>query len=262
MADESRTRSNVLLDKDPDPWSSSGMAYAHLPKRTFGEPRERVMRICGDCNGSGIDDGFGDDCAKCDGSGMVPTALTKPIGETADGPTDKQISFAVSLFGQLGTDEGMAREALAKMTKRQASTAIDSMLKQIALVKASARKTSAAATTQAPSGNGGGSGANVPEGRYAIENVDGALRFYQIDRPTEGKWAGYVFVNVLASDERHPVRNRAERDRILSVIGQNPQAASIRYGREIGACGRCGRTLTDEASRAAGIGPICAAKAW
>ncbi|MES2342166.1 MAG: DUF6011 domain-containing protein [Pseudomonadota bacterium] len=28
----------------------------------------------------------------------------------------------------------------------------------------------------------------------------------------------------------------------------------------MGECGRCGRTLTDEASRAAGIGPVCASK--
>jgi uncharacterized protein DUF6011 len=34
----------------------------------------------------------------------------------------------------------------------------------------------------------------------------------------------------------------------------------VRYGQELGECGHCGRTLTDEASRAAGIGPVCASK--
>jgi hypothetical protein len=38
--------------------------------------------------------------------------------------------------------------------------------------------------------------------------------------------------------------------------------SSIRYGLELGHCGRCGRELTNEASREAGIGPICAGKDW
>jgi len=33
--------------------------------------------------------------------------------------------------------------------------------------------------------------------------------------------------------------------------------AGPRYGRLIGDCCRCGRQLTDETSRALGIGPVC-----
>lgn len=39
------------------------------------------------------------------------------------------------------------------------------------------------------------------------------------------------------------------------------QSAQI-YGQELGHCGRCGRTLTNEASRYLGIGPECATKGW
>lgn len=100
----------------------------------------------------------------------------------------------------------------------------------------------------------------VPAGRYAIES-DGSLKFYVVDHGREGtKWEGYVFVSVQASDERYPIRNRSERERILSAIAADPAGASIRYGVEIGCCGVCGRTLTDEDSRAAGIGPVCAEK--
>lgn len=102
---------------------------------------------------------------------------------------------------------------------------------------------------------------DVPEGRYAVEGEDGTLKFYQVDRPTEGKWKGYVFVKVQASDELHPIRGRAAREAILAKIAEaGPEQASKRYGHEIGACGVCGRTLTDETSRANGIGPICASK--
>lgn len=99
----------------------------------------------------------------------------------------------------------------------------------------------------------------VPAGRYAIE-VDGTLKFYVVDRPTEGKWKGYTFVKVQASDDTFPVRNREARTAILAQISDDVEGAMLRYGREIGRCGHCGRTLTNEESRARGIGPVCAGK--
>lgn len=97
----------------------------------------------------------------------------------------------------------------------------------------------------------------VPSGRYAIER-EGTLKFYKVDRPTEGRWAGKTFVSVQASDELHSVRSYTERRAILVEIAKDSQAAMERYGRELGRCGHCGRTLTNEESRARGIGPVCA----
>lgn len=99
----------------------------------------------------------------------------------------------------------------------------------------------------------------VPAGRYAI-GEQGATKFYRVDKPTEGRWAGYVFVKVQASDEHHPVKNQAARLAILTAIAQDVRGALVRYGMEIGECGVCGRTLTDADSRAYGIGPICRGK--
>lgn len=99
---------------------------------------------------------------------------------------------------------------------------------------------------------------DVPAGRYAVNNEEGILRFYSVDRPDKGKWAGYVFVNVWASDERHPIRGNAAKKAILDkIIEAGPKEAAERFGREIGACAVCGRTLTDPVSREIGIGPIC-----
>jgi hypothetical protein len=100
-------------------------------------------------------------------------------------------------------------------------------------------------------------------GRYAI--LGGAMsedvvKFYKVDAPTEGRWAGYVFVKVQASDELHAIKNRDEKTRIIHEIAKDPEGAMLRYGRELGHCGHCGRTLTNEESRARGIGPICAGK--
>lgn len=99
----------------------------------------------------------------------------------------------------------------------------------------------------------------VPAGRYAVEWMgERGVKFYRVDRPTDGKWKGWTFVKVQASDEFWPVKGREERREILEAIAEDPQAASVLYGRAIGACGVCGRTLTDEESRERGIGPVCA----
>lgn len=104
-------------------------------------------------------------------------------------------------------------------------------------------------------------GFGVPAGRYAVVGEDRVTRFYKVDRPTEGKWKGYVFVKIQASDDLHPLRGKAARDNALSQIAAAGVQASMElYGRELGHCGHCGRTLTDEDSRARGIGPICYGK--
>lgn len=101
---------------------------------------------------------------------------------------------------------------------------------------------------------------DVPAGRYAVDNEDGDLRFYVVDRPTEGRWEGWIFLSVQASDEKHPIKGFAAKREILRKIAVDPAAASRRYGQELGHCGVCGRTLTNEVSREIGIGPICAGK--
>jgi Family of unknown function (DUF6011) len=99
---------------------------------------------------------------------------------------------------------------------------------------------------------------DVPAGRYALVDEHGTTKFYKVDRPDKGKWEGWTFLKALASDTEYPIRNEESRRAILAEIASDVQGALARYGHEIGACGVCGRTLTDEASRAAGIGPICA----
>lgn len=46
----------------------------------------------------------------------------------------------------------------------------------------------------------------------------------------------------------------------LNAIAADPAGEAVRYGRNTGECSCCGRELTDPASIAAGIGPICANK--
>lgn len=92
---------------------------------------------------------------------------------------------------------------------------------------------------------------DVPNGRYAIPGNDGALRFYSVKKGTYT-----TFVDVWASDAQYPIKAVPEKIRILQDIAADPDAGP-RFGREIGRCYVCGRTLTDETSRELGIGPIC-----
>ena len=105
--------------------------------------------------------------------------------------------------------------------------------------------------------------AEVPAGRYAVETEDGAtneLAFYKVDRPTEGRWAGYVFVKLMISDGEQRLSRAASQAVLAKIAAVGPEAASARYGHEIGECGVCGRTLTNDESRARGIGPVCVEK--
>ena len=99
----------------------------------------------------------------------------------------------------------------------------------------------------------------VAEGRYAFEE-GGRMRFFQVRKPDEGRWKGYTFVDELFGSpgdfSKEGVRNRSERERILKVIA-NDDDALARFGRELGICGVCGSPLTNEESRALGIGPVC-----
>lgn len=102
----------------------------------------------------------------------------------------------------------------------------------------------------------------VADGRYALDCGNGIVKFYVVKTPTEGQWAGFTFLDAQASDDLHPVRNVTKKREVLAAIAADPEAAAILYGITLGVCGRCGRTLTDETSRAAGIGPVCADKGW
>jgi hypothetical protein len=87
--------------------------------------------------------------------------------------------------------------------------------------------------------------------------VEGVVKFYSVNTPTEGKWEGFTFVDAQASDEHFPIKNATARNAVLAAIAADPEAAMKLYGISLGKCGHCGRTLTDEVSRALGIGPVC-----
>lgn len=102
-------------------------------------------------------------------------------------------------------------------------------------------------------------GREIPEGNYALRSDDGTVTFYRVDRPSKGKWAGYVFISRLAGEVKYPVKGQ-QGAKVRRELERDPQAAAALYGTELGVCGICLRALTNEESRAYGIGPQCRSK--
>lgn len=180
-----------------------------------------------------------------------------PADKVADLRSPAQAQFMERLIREI-TDRDSATGAQARaytdgMTERgkwtpgregNASAWISRMISKANELKAENDRTAPAPTVE------------VADGRYAVEH-EGVLKFFKVKN---GGRPGFVFLDVQASDDWHAIRNVTRIREIVALIAADPHAAMVRYGHELGECGRCGRTLTDEASRAAGIGPICASK--
>lgn len=99
---------------------------------------------------------------------------------------------------------------------------------------------------------------NVPSNRYAV-TIEGKLRFFKVNNVEAGKWEGWVFVEELfgsqGSFNHVAIKGKAKFD-ILKAIAQDEDSLA-RFGQELGICGMCASPLTDEESRAIGIGPVC-----
>jgi hypothetical protein len=103
----------------------------------------------------------------------------------------------------------------------------------------------------------------VPSGKYAVADEDGVVRFYDVDKPTDGRWKGWTFLSSLTGapgswrETRVP---RATRDKVLAAIADDVEGSARLFGQKHQACGQCGSPLSNVRSRAAGYGETCAEK--
>lgn len=93
--------------------------------------------------------------------------------------------------------------------------------------------------------------------------------FIRVSRPTTGKRKGCLvlqtqhseayspFLTIYPSGKAYFYKNSNRLDMALLMIAADPFTTAMNYGRLIGRCSRCGKTLTDERSRYYGIGPEC-----
>lgn len=177
-------------------------------------------------------------------SEMIDRLKAQAPSRTEALASDRQVDYILGLIAEREVEGSLAdvtREEVAQMTSEAASSLIRSL-------KVQPRKPrTAKAEQQYP---------QVVDGHYAIRSEsDEVVRFYKVYTFRDGNRG----VSIQASDELHPMP-RVVAENVLAQISADVESALALYGHEIGRCGVCHRTLTDEESRARGIGPKCAAK--
>lgn len=99
-----------------------------------------------------------------------------------------------------------------------------------------------------------------PDGHYAVHDKNGKLQFFKFQR-SFGLSASIRprCKLVLGGKPDTPIVGLFAAELVTRAL-ENPAGAALRYAQELGRCSRCNRTLTDEASRARGLGPDCATR--
>lgn len=230
---------------------------------------------CHVCDGTGYDGSFQSPCTECYRGAPIrarfgdePHAPSLPTSSTstgrssststgpapaADASSTAEADLADWLREQTWSDfaQSLARDYMRRgyFTPKQYESAARMR------TKCDARNAERIEATPSPSTPA----PEVVEGWYALPQTEGApVAFYRVDTPSDGRWAGRVFLTRITGAQTYPVRGPEART-VLAAIAADVDAGP-RYGREIGSCCRCNRVLTDAASRAAGIGPYCATK--
>jgi hypothetical protein len=188
-----------------------------------------------------------------------------PADHVADLRSEGQANFMETLIAEvtaLDAELGrQAREYTDRMTEAgrwtpgregNASAWITRLLAKLSQLRAAVR--AARPVSPAPA-------VEIPAGRYAIETDE--VQCYSIEYGRKGtRWEGFLFLNRISSDNLFPIRNRAEKARILDAIAADVTASAILAGLTLRKCRRCGRTLSDTKNPffSVALGPECGAK--
>jgi hypothetical protein len=200
------------------------------------------------------------DVFRCFNGGKV-AVLDAPSAASvrkAGGPSDKQRKFINSMRQQLGMVE-FPDDYLDQLDFSATRRTIDDLLAQVDNAKQEGtlkpRPGSIARHLRAEDYPA------VTTGYYAVQNLMGGndLSFFSVNIPEQGQWEGFLFVKRIVGGHEPERVSRATAEAWLKRIDtdERVQASKRLYGQQIGSCGECGRTLTDEVSRAYGIGPVC-----
>jgi hypothetical protein len=199
--------------------------------------------------------------SKTSASALIDKLLGKPNkAQAATSPgfraaSEKQVAFLTKLFAEkdwAGVVDGIdidTQKAVPTLSSPQASKVIDALL--------SAPRKVVMADPADPT-------TKVAPGRYAVYGQDGTVDFYQIDRPTQGKWEGYTFIKLLVGSvgdfSETAVRGAAARTVAQKILDAGVEESARLFGQKTRHCGHCSSPLSNPQSRAAGYGDTCASK--
>jgi hypothetical protein len=183
-----------------------------------------------------------------------------PDDAVTDARTPGQAQFMEGLIGRLAALDAeigrQAREYTDGMTERGRWTAgrdgnASGWISRMIDKERALRAAVVGVGTAAPA-------VEIPAGIYAVETDE--VRCYTVDYGKDGtRWAGFLFLNRISSDDRFPVKNPAAKKAILDTIAKDVEASEILAGLTLRRCRRCGRQLSDTKNPYFGValGPDC-----
>jgi hypothetical protein len=167
-------------------------------------------------------------------------------------PSDRQVTYMADLLAQHDWPDELTEEDLRAMDRSQVSSLITRIKARPRRSSISSRKPQIKFTS------------DVPAGRYAIKSPGdtwSAWVFLQVDKPTEGDWAGNTFVKMLIGSpgdyKQQRLHGKVAINWLKMIEEVTPRQASIDFGLQSGSCGVCHSPLTNEESLKLGIGPVC-----
>ena len=177
-----------------------------------------------------------------------------------DRVTEKQLSYLNTLLDErpaFRDVENLHPEVLERLSKRDASALI-SRVKETPKESAAKRAGSSTSLNDVL--------ANVPDCYVAMPSRTGNndLDFFRVGTnqgqmdPSKKGWRRVQ--RIVGGQPPISMRIGEMMPVAKEIAAWSPtelKEAQVLFGREIGRCGVCGKTLTDETSRALGIGPVC-----
>lgn len=192
-------------------------------------------------------------CGRCKNTHPTVADVRACFGNTRiDAATDGQRSYAQGLLRErIPTADyaDLTEDRINAFSKEEASRFLTAMREQP--VRPKADKGVAKMLD--------GEFADIPEGYYAVRAKDDTIDFFKIVDGRHNRLLFQVFGSPGSLSQNQIKRTELARS-VLKAINEDHVGSMKLFGLELAICGACGSPLTNEVSRATGIGPVCARK--
>lgn len=279
--------SSFLDDLDTDPMKSGANVVDFPADRIRKEAHiangGEAAFDCPKCHGTGIFRGYAKSfpCFKCERTGkvtgrMLAAEKAKDTRQANDMAFAAEHASVISGLREIASWHEFAASLIAQFDERGRLTDRQVEAARSALARVAERREQKRRENNAEAAKRGGTvGVEAINALFATAIGNSLSRpifrterliikpakkhagtLYVTDRGLGGEYVGKIV------EGKFLARREAQPDTlsILCEIAADPMKAATEYGRSTGSCGCCGRELTDPASVAAGIGPICAEK--
>ena len=168
-------------------------------------------------------------------------------------PSDAQIGYLEGLLAKREHSYTDEQIAAGKADWREIRPMIDAL--KVAPWRTSKAEAAPVVETSAPAGRIDFKA--IPDGNYAVPGEGDVIHFYRVSTKSNG----FKKVQIRASDNLWDTRNFKQDVAILhQIVSYGLEASQMLFATKLERCWMCGRSLTNDVSRARGTGDECASK--